>query len=172
MSNTSAATLKEKVLAKATATNAKISASPSQEDAQANPVSVPAPSLPVETIEETYQAYKSTIDNQKIAMPSGKLIKVTAGKYITKDPEEIEFLDHEISRGFPYLRKNGTVVTSDLDPMSALRKKLYAEFLEAQKQGLIEVPKPTLGDSGTQAITPANSALLKALSADSSSVAE
>ena len=132
---------------------------------------VPAPVLPV-PVEEEYQVYKSTIDNQKIVMQNGRVLRITGGKFITKDPDEIIFLNHEISQGFPYLHKGEVILTSDLDPMSALRKKFYAEFLVAQAAGQLAAPAPVLGDSAKQELTPANSSLVAALSAGSTSVAE
>jgi len=172
------ADLKASILAKAQATKnpeAKkatpvpvVEAAPVQttQVVKAAPALIPAP------IEEEYQVYKSTIDNQKIVMQNGRVLRITGGKFITKDPDEIIFLNHEISQGFPYLHKGEVILTSDLDPMSALRKKFYAEFLVAQAAGQLAAPAPVLGDSAKQELTPANSSLVAALSAGSTSVAE
>ena len=158
--------LKAKVIADAAAT--KVSAPPATPQApQAAPVT---PTLP-EVKEEVFQFYKSTIDNQKIAMKSGKVLRITAGKYITKDPAEIEFLDYEISQGFPFLKKGEPVTSSDLDPMSALRKKIYAEILAAQADGTLAVPAPVLGNTAQQAVVPASTSDLAPLSAGSVSQA-
>lgn len=116
-------------------------------------------------VEKTYQVYKSSLASQRIAMPNGKLINITSNKYITAMEDEIEFLDNEIKKGFPYLTKGEPVVSSDLDPMNALRKKFYAEFLAEQTK----VPAPALGNTETAPIIPASTNDLGALAGNSNS---
>lgn len=116
-----------------------------------------------EVVEEEYQVYKSSLTNQRIVMPNGKCLRITSNKYITKDAAEIEFLDKEISLGFPYMSKSTPIMTSDLDPMSALRKKFFAEFEAAQ--GKVPSSAPSSSDQAT--ITPASTAALAALAAGS-----
>lgn len=119
----------------------------------------PTPTPKVE--EKTYQTYKSGLENTKIIMQSGKVIHVRAHKYITCDAAEIEFLDNEIETGFPYLKKGEPVTTSDLDPMSALRKKIRAEVMA----------EIDAGNSETQKVVPASSKDLNMLSGNSNSSA-
>ncbi len=88
----------------------------------------------VEPKEETYQVYKSSLRNQRIAMPDGKLITITGGRYITKDENEIAFLDSEIENGFPYLAKSEAMTSADLDPMATLKRKIIAEYLENEQK--------------------------------------
>ena len=123
------------------------------------PKETPVPKAP----EKTFQTYKSSLPNQKIAMPNGKMIRITSHQYITDMEDEIAFLDNEIKLGFPYLTKSGEMTSTELDPMSALRAKIIAEY-EADK-----VPAPVLGDVAKQELTPASTAALKNLSAGSNS---
>jgi len=115
------------------------------------------------TPEKTFQTYKSSLPNQKIAMPNGKMIRITSHQYITDMEDEIEFLDNEIKLGFPYLTKTGEMTSTELDPMSALRAKIIAEY-EADK-----VPAPVLGDVEKQTITPAHTVDLGKLASGSNS---
>lgn len=125
-------------------------------------------------VEKEFQVYKSSLPNQRIALPSGKLLRITSGKYITDRKDEIEFLDAEIEAGFPYLSKTGTVTSTELDPMAALRQRIIAEYVEQQAAGVKpEVPEPKLTDSTTPAkLSPASTAALAALSANSDSGAQ
>jgi len=143
-----------------------------------DPDSSESPKTPKSTAtEKVYQTYKSGMDNQRIVMPSGKIIRVTAHEYITDKQDEIDFLDAEIEAGFPYLSKSGEVTSSDLDPMSALRNKIIAEY-EAEKKAAAEaaqiasgIPAPVLGDTKKEAVSPASTADLGAVAAGSNSAA-
>ncbi len=116
-----------------------------------------------EVEEKTYQTYRSGLENQRIIMRSGKVIRVTGHKYITDNKEEIAFLDEEITLGFPGLRKGEPVTETDLDPMAALRKRIAAEEREKIMKEI------DAGNSETQKIVPANTAELVNLSAGSNS---
>ncbi len=137
------------------------------------PSIVPQVQLPTaDEPEKEFQCYKSTIDNQRIAMPNGKIIFITKGQHITDDPSVIEFLDKEIAAGFPYLKRGVAVMSSDLDPMTALRKKHFAEFQAELAAGTkAAVPAPVIGNSSTATLSPASTAALAALSAGSDSPA-
>lgn len=78
--------------------------------------------------EKVFQVYKSSMQSHRVIMPNGKVLHVRKGKYITDNEDEIAFLDAEIKAGFKYLKKAEPMTSSDLDPMQALRKKLFAEF--------------------------------------------
>jgi len=122
---------------------------------------IKSPAEVKEAAEETFQTYRSGLENQKIIMQSGKTIHVRQHKYITKNPEEIEFLDYEISQGFPGLTKGEPVTTSDLDPMAALKKRMRAEIMA----------EIDAGNSETQKLVPASTGDLKELAGDSNSLA-
>ena len=121
-------------------------------------------------IEKEFNVYKSSLPNQRIALPNGRLLRITSGKYITDKADEIAFLDAEIEAGFPYLAKNGTITSSDLDPMAALRSRIIAEYVAEQAAGVkAAVPAPTLTPVETAKLVPASTSELGALSADSNS---
>lgn len=120
-----------------------------------------------DTVEKEFQVYKSSLPNQRIAMPGGKLISIVSGTYITDNEEEIAFLDKEVKAGFPYLQKGAAVTSSELDPMSALRAKIIAEAIA---DGTVNaVPKPVLTDTEAQKVVPTNTAQLAPNTANSNS---
>jgi len=122
---------------------------------------------PVAVKEKEYQSYRSSLPNQRIALESGRLLRIVDHKYITDDGEEIEFLDHQIKKGFPFLSKTGVVTTSDLDPMNSLRQRIIAEAIAS---GTVQaVPSPELKDTEAQTLTPAGTAALAPLAAGSNS---
>lgn len=160
--------LKTKVINKAVAT-------PNPNSGATAPAESVAPPAEFKKEEKIYQTYRSSLASQRIAMPNGKLITVTANQYITDDEAEIEFLDKEIKGGFPYMSKTGQVTSEELDPMAVLRKKIIAEYLTEQKAGLAAataaVPSPALGNSSTDKVVPASTSDLGALAGASNSVA-
>lgn len=170
--------LKAKVINKAVATpnpNSRVTVVPVAPTAPAAPAESVAPPAEFKKEEKIYQTYRSSLASQRIAMPNGKLITVTANQYITDDEAEIEFLDKEIKGGFPYMSKTGQITSEELDPMAVLRKKIIAEYLAEQKAGLAAataaVPSPTLGNSSTDKVVPASTSDLGALAGASNSVA-
>ncbi len=108
-------------------------------------------------------------------------------KYITKDPEDIKYLDEEIAKGLVYIRKGDKVASAAADPMAALRKKIEEEAVaqyvkdqealakQAAENGQVDisttVPKPKDSEAKTDepAIRPASSTRLAGLSAGSNS---
>jgi len=121
-----------------------------------------------ETAAEEFQTYKSSLPTQRLVTESGRVIHITAGKYITKDKEEIEYLNSLIKSGFSYISKGASITSEEADPMAALRAKIKAELLAEMQQ---EAPK--LRDLGTdpkkRGINPASTATIEAVTAASKS---
>jgi len=88
-----------------------------------------------QTNEVEYQTYQSTMKSHKMVTTAGKVLHFIDNKFVTNNEDDIAYLDAEIKAGFPYVRKGEVVTSSDLDPMAALRKKMYAEFLAEQEAG-------------------------------------
>lgn len=85
--------------------------------------------------------YKSTIKFCNIILPDGTRLDFKGGMYITGDEDIIRYLDRAIGRneyqGQIYIDPNARTVTAEQEnPMLALRKKLYAEFLAEQQAHL------------------------------------
>ena len=114
---------------------------------------------------KTFSVYKSSLPNQRIPMPNGRLICITSGKYITDKEDEIEFLDNEIKAGFPYLASAGTMTSEDLDPMISLRRKIIADYLANEAK----VPAPVLTTPEVQKVVPNNTGALNKLAGASNS---
>jgi len=124
----------------------------------------PAPQQPAVEL-KTFSVYKSSLPNQRIPMPNGRLICITSGKYITDKEDEIEFLDNEIKAGFPYLASAGTMTSEDLDPMISLRRKIIADYLANEAK----VPAPVLTTPEVQKVVPNNTGALNKLAGASNS---
>jgi hypothetical protein len=133
---------------------------------QKAPTSAPTPNAN-KVEEKVFQTYNSSLPNQRIPMPNGRLIAITAGQYITDKKDEIEFLDAEIEAGFPFLQKGATMTSSELDPMSALRTRIIAEAIAS---GAV-VAAPELTNTEPQKMVPASTSDLAAVAAGSSSQA-
>lgn len=114
--------------------------------------------------EKLYQTYRSGLENQKIIMPSGRTLRITGHKYITANQEEIDFLDEEIRLGFPGLKKGEPVTETDLDPMTALRKKIAAEERDKIMKEI------EAGTSDIQQVVPASTKDLSDLAGNSNSM--
>jgi len=146
-------------------TEAKVAQASSQQQEQVAPQVASAPKLvPAKVV--LYQSYISSLENQRIAMDNGKLISITAYKYITAAKDEVAFLNKLIEEGSPYISYEGELTSEDLDPMAALRKRILQEAIDA---GVVQVPNPTLGNTDTQRVVPADTKSLGAVAAGSSS---
>ena len=129
--------------------------------------------------EVEYQVYKSSMQAHKLIMPSGKVLHVTNGKFVTCNQDEIDFIDDEISKGFKYLKKGGTTTSATADPMAAMtqrikeeavREYLAKEMKEAGggKTETTETPpviKPEVVVTLSEPIKPASTTDLSALTA-------
>lgn len=88
---------------------------------------------------KVFSVFKSTIPSCIYITKKGKYLYFVNGQYATANEEEIKELTEEIEQGHPsmYIPKEGAKVTSeDLDPMSALRKKFFAEFQQSQAKAM------------------------------------
>ena len=119
---------------------------------------------PKTTEAKVYQVYKSTIANQRLITPTGRLIKIIGGQYITDNKEDIEFLDKEISSGFPYIKKEKEITSEDLDPMAVLRRQIREEVLAEQSSTRDLGNDP---EHKTKGVNTLNTDKLKAMAADS-----
>ena len=91
-----------------------------------------------DTEEKEYHMYHCARQSMQVISPTGIPVKFIEGIYYTDNPDVIFYLDHEIERnGLPGISKGDKIVQSDLDPMAALRKKLYAEFLAEQQEAAL-----------------------------------
>lgn len=121
--------------------------------------------------ENTFQSYTARKQSFKTITPKGRVIVIVDYKFVTKNQEEIDYLDYEIENGFSLLSKGVTVTSEDADPMSALRKRIIAEH-EAEKAAEAEVRDlgtTAEGGKGAAKLNPVASAALKKLAAGSSS---
>ena len=119
---------------------------------------VEEPKLP----EKIFQTYRSGLENQKVIMKCGRTLYIRQHKYITAKQDEIDFLDEEISLGFPGLKKGEPVTETDLDPMAALKKKMRAEIMK----------EIDAGSSDVQKVVPASTQDLADLAGNSNSAPE
>lgn len=85
--------------------------------------------------------YKSTVKFGNVIMPEGRILHFKAGMYITADQEEIDYLDRAIAkneyRGQIFIDPNARTITAEQEnPLLALRKKFFEEFMEEQRRML------------------------------------
>lgn len=136
---------------------------------------------------KTFSVYKSSMQSHKIITPGGKVLHIVDYKHITDNEEDIAFLDAEIKAGFPYLRKLSDVEVKEADPMSGLRAKIAEEerakiLAEVEAGEAKKVADADVKTAGTVtaaqgknvktsdvALTPASTAVLSGLSANSNS---
>lgn len=93
--------------------------------------------LSTETKVADKRLYKSTIKFCNVILADGTRLDFKGGMYITGDEDVIRQLDRAIARneyqGQIYIDPNARTVTAEQEnPMLALRKKLFAEFLAEQ----------------------------------------
>jgi hypothetical protein len=105
-------------------------------------------------VERQFNTYISSMQSHKIVTETGKCLHVIGGKLLTDNESDIAFLDDQIAKGFPFLRKGDVVTTSDLDPMASLRKKIIAEYLASQP---VVPAERDMGSTDLQKVTPLSS---------------
>jgi hypothetical protein len=84
--------------------------------------------------EKEFCSYHSSRLATNLITPAGGKISFTGNQFITDNEDHIAYLDGEIKKGLPGVTKGDNVTSSDLDPMSGLRKKFYAEFEKEQAE--------------------------------------
>lgn len=104
----------------------------------------------------TKRLYKSTSKFLNVITPKGKPLYFRHGMHITEIKEDIAYLDAEIEsgafNGSIFIDPNArTISEEEANPMLALRKKLFAEFLAEQQAQL----NPS-NDMGTSTQKPLN----------------
>lgn len=82
--------------------------------------------------------YKSTAKFTTVHDTKGRAMHFKMGNFITDDEDFIQFLDSEISKnafaGVIYIDPNARTITAEQEnPMIALRKKFFQEFLAEQQ---------------------------------------
>lgn len=96
---------------------------------------------PVKEDPPSKRLYKSSMKFGNVIMGNGRTLHFKAGMYITADQEEIDFLDRAVAknefRGMIYIDPNARTITAEQEnPLLALRKKHFEEFLEEQRRML------------------------------------
>jgi hypothetical protein len=93
----------------------------------------PAPKETVPSIPEIkYQHYNSSRVAMRMITYGGKAISFANYKFITADPDIIQYLDTEIERGLNTVTKGELLTTDEADPMKALKKAHIQEYLDAK----------------------------------------
>jgi hypothetical protein len=98
----------------------------------------------------TVNLFFSVIPSCQYVFKSGKIASFVSGRYSTHIASEVEELNAEIAAGHPHLfvkKGEEKVLVADLDPVSALRKKFFAEFQAAQAAAID--PENDMGSSST-----------------------
>jgi len=109
--------------------------------------------------EESKRLYKSTIKFNNIIFPNGHVAHFKGGMFVTGDPDQIEYLDKQISSngfgGVIYIDPNARTITAEQEnPMLALKRKFYEEF-EAEKRAQMN-PANDMGSSEQGKLNPAS----------------
>lgn len=129
-----------------------------------------------------YRQYLSGIMAHRIITDAscGNLsVNISGGRYITDDKAIIKFLDAQIELGHLNLTKADDIMSDEINPMDALRKKIIAEYEADKKAAATAAVKastiPTAGDADAEStsapvkLNPQATAALAALNAKSNS---
>lgn len=127
--------------------------------------------------EEMFEVFSSSLRAHKIVTPEGKTLHFLNGKHMTKDVDDIAFLDEQVRKGSPYIRRGEAVPAKAADPMQKLRDQIRAEMaaeLKAQQDAIqmaAEAGVVNTGESTTDApkLNPATTAKLASLAGKSNS---
>ena len=100
------------------------------------------------TKEKEYQVYHSARQSMQLITYKGNPVRFLNGILYTDSIDVIEYLDNEIYLGaLPGITKGEKIVQSDMDPIAALRKKIYAEILAEQEAAKLN--NKNLADMGS-----------------------
>lgn len=121
-----------------------------------------------ETKPDEKRLYKSTNKFCNVITTKGKVLHFRAGMYITDQKEEIEFLDSAVANnefaGAIYIDPNARTITAEQEnPMLALRKKFFQEFL--QEQAAMLNPENNMGTSDQGKLKAASTSDIAAVTA-------
>lgn len=116
---------------------------------QANAAQAVVAAINAEAVKEK-RLYKSTTKFTTIHDTKGRAMHFKMGNFITDDEEFIAFLDGEIAKnafgGVIYIDPNARTITAEQEnPMIALRKKFFQEFLAEQQAHMN--PENDMGNS-------------------------
>lgn len=130
----------------------------------------PNPTVPP----KQFHVFHNTLASCKMTTDAGRTMSFVAGKFITDNKEETEYLQRELALNHPYLyvEAGKEVQTSDeLDPMKVLKAKHFAEFQRQQKElaERIAAGQNLTGNTELQKLTPGSTADINSLAGDSSS---
>jgi len=112
------------------------------------------------------RVFKSQVQSIKYIFKNGKEAPFVFGKYYTDNATEIAELEQEIALGHPQIfidSEEKEVDTEKMDPLSRLREKIIAEYLEEQAKQLD--PSNDFGNTLPQSVKPASSSDVAAASA-------
>ncbi len=116
--------------------------------------------------------YKSTFKFGNFIFPTGRVAHFKGGMYVTSDAYEIKELDREISLGHPqiYIDPNARTISAEQEnPMLALKKKFYEEFMAEQAAHLD--PTNNLGESAQGPLKPASTTDIAPVTVGQSTIA-
>lgn len=89
--------------------------------------------------QDRFHVFYSVTPSMQVIDTKGQPIVFIAGRFHTKNADQIAFLQKMIADGSQAVSVNPdqlTMSADDLDPMEALKKKFIAEYLEQQAQQL------------------------------------
>ena len=90
-----------------------------------------------QSTEDVYQSYHSAVKNFSMYTPEGRRIIFVDGQFITNDPDFISYLDYEIRKGHPEIKKGKPVDKVVGDPLEGLKAKFFEEFKREQQEAMI-----------------------------------
>ena len=108
-----------------------------------------------------FQHYGSSRIAMNLVTEEGTKVRFVNHQYITADERIIRYLDDQIDRGLNVITKGELLTAEDADPMTALKRKHIAEYLEKEAAELVAAAQGKTRDMGNTdnkpAISPASS---------------
>ena len=101
-----------------------------------------------------FQHYASSRIAMNLVTEAGTKVRFVNHQYITADDEIIAYLDDQIKRGLNVVTKGELLTAEDADPMTALKRKHIAEYLEKEAAELVAAAKGETRDMGETASKP------------------
>jgi hypothetical protein len=109
------------------------SPAPALPDAEPTASTEPEGQLTVALGNNNYQQFSCNRVACCVITPSGKRVNFTNYEHYTKDPEIVEFITEQIYLGARGFTKGAVVPAEDVNPQSAMKRKIIEEFLLSQK---------------------------------------
>lgn len=82
------------------------------------------------------RVFRSNIPSMRYVFKQGKVAPFISGRYTTDIAHEIEELDAEIAHRHPNISANKEEIVDTIEPLEALKKKHFEEFLLMQAKTL------------------------------------